>query len=252
MTPTVQPTSGRKPPAGFQAELGHRAPERLAVEYKRRFDVHDLDGVRDLHAEGFVMVDHREHNSRDAEEEWRPEYGASDVRIELEEVLACDERVIAMRATVRGTSPDGQPFEVPLRLVDVIEDGLFVSADRYDAENRDAMLARYTELGGSQCPWRRRTSSRAGRCDAAALLGSRRSEPLLHRVRRRRHARLRIGAVRRAARGMIARCRGPASLVSRSRSSRGAMTAWRAGIAPPRSRSCCRTGSAKRRCGDLS
>jgi hypothetical protein len=152
MTPTIQPTSGRKPPGGYHAGLGHRAPERLAVEYKRRFDAHDLDGVRDLHAEGFVMVDRREHNSRDAEEEWRPEYGSSDVRIEMEEVLACDERVIAMRATLRGTSPDGQQFEVPLGLVDVIEDGLFVSADRYDAGNRDAMLARYTELGGTLAP----------------------------------------------------------------------------------------------------
>ncbi|MGA2455757.1 MAG: nuclear transport factor 2 family protein [Solirubrobacteraceae bacterium] len=152
MGPTVKPASGRKPPAGYRAKLGHRAPERLAVEYKRRFDAHDLDGVRDLHAEGFVMVDHRAHNSTDAEEEWRPEYGSLDVRIELEEVLACDERVIAMRATVRGTSPDGEQFEVPLGLVDVTENGLFTSADRYDPENRDAMLARYTELGGTLTP----------------------------------------------------------------------------------------------------
>ncbi len=95
------------------------------------------------------MVDRREHNSQHAEEEWRPEYGSSDLRIEMEEVLACDERVIAMRATVRGTSPDGRQFEVPLGLVDVVEVGLFVSADRYDAESRNAMLARYTELGGT-------------------------------------------------------------------------------------------------------
>ncbi len=148
MAPTVKPTSGRRAPVRSRAKLGYRAPERLAVEYKRYFDAHDLDGVRDLHAEGFLMVDHRERNSQDAEEEWRPEYGSPDVRIEMDEVLACDERVIAMRATVRGTSPDGQPFEVLLGLVDVIEDGLFVSADRYDAENRDAMLARYIELGG--------------------------------------------------------------------------------------------------------
>ena len=150
--PTVQPASGRKPPGGYHAQLGYRAPERLAVEYKRRFDAHDLDGLRDLHAKGFAMVDHREHNSQDAEEEWRPEYGSPDLRIEMEEVLACDERVIAMRATVRGTNPDGQAFEVSLGLVDAVEDGLFVSADRYDAENRDAILARYTELGGSLAP----------------------------------------------------------------------------------------------------
>ncbi len=98
------------------------------------------------------MVDHRERNFQGAEEEWRPEYGSSDPRIEMEEVLACDERVIAIRATVRGTSPDGRQFEVPLGLVDVIEDGLFVSADLYDAENREAMLARYIELGGLLAP----------------------------------------------------------------------------------------------------
>jgi len=109
----IQPVDANRPP-GYHAELGHRAPERLAVEYKRCFDAHDLDGVRDLQAEAFVMVDRRERNSQGAEEEWRPEYGSSDVRIEMEEVLACDERVIAMCATVRGTSPDGQQFEVPL------------------------------------------------------------------------------------------------------------------------------------------
>jgi hypothetical protein len=153
MAPTVQPASGRKPPAGYHAELGYRAPERLVVEYKRRFDAHDLDGLRDLHAEGFAIVDHREPSWQDAaDDEWRPEYGSPDPRIEMEEVLACDERVIAMRATVRGTRSDGREFEIPLGLVDVVEDGLFVSVDRYDSENRDAMLARYTELGGSLAP----------------------------------------------------------------------------------------------------
>jgi hypothetical protein len=124
-------------------------PERLVVEYKRRFDAHDIDGLRDLQAEGFVMVDRREVGLRAAEEEWRPEYGAFDMRIELEEVLACDERVIAMRAAVRGTNADGEQFEVPLGLVDVIEDGLFVGAERFDAGDRVGMLARYIELGGS-------------------------------------------------------------------------------------------------------
>jgi len=108
--------------------------------------------VRDLHAEGFAMVDRREQNLQGAEEEWHPEYGSADLRIEMDEVLACDERVIAMRATVRGTSPDGRQFEVALGLVDVVEDGLFVSADRYDAESRDAMLTRYAELGGTLMP----------------------------------------------------------------------------------------------------
>jgi hypothetical protein len=141
-------SSGRNPPSGYHAELGRRVPERLILKYKRRFDAHDIDGLRDLQAEGFVMVDRREAGLRAAEDEWRLEYGAFDMRIELDRVLACDERVIAMCATVRGTGARGRQFEVHLGLVDVIEDGLFVSADRFDAEDRAAMLARYIELGG--------------------------------------------------------------------------------------------------------
>jgi hypothetical protein len=71
------------------------------------------------------------------------------VRIELDELLACDERVIAMRAAVRGTVPDdGATFELRFGAVDVVEGGRFTRVELYDPDDRRAMLARYAELVG--------------------------------------------------------------------------------------------------------
>jgi hypothetical protein len=89
------------------------APLRLAAEYRRRFNDHDFDGLSGLRAESFAIVDHRRRREEEpdsfdtAAERWRPEFASLDVSIAMDELLACDERVIALRAAVRGTAPDG-------------------------------------------------------------------------------------------------------------------------------------------------
>jgi hypothetical protein len=131
--------------------MENRAPERLVAEYKRRFDAHDLDGLVELRARTCALVDHRRRRpERDGDgERWHPGFASTDVRIELDELLACDERVIAMRAAVRGTVPDdGAMFEVRFGAVDVVEDGRFTSVELYDSDDRRALFARYVELAG--------------------------------------------------------------------------------------------------------
>jgi hypothetical protein len=130
-------------------------PLLLAAEYRRRFDNHDLDGLNELRTDSFAVVDHRTHrweasDALVADEQWRSEFGSPDVRIEMDELLACDERVIALLGCVRGTAPDdGREFELRFGAVDVVEDGLVVSVELYDPDERQAMLARYGALGGT-------------------------------------------------------------------------------------------------------
>jgi hypothetical protein len=65
--------------------------------------------------------------------------------------LACDDRVIALRATVHGTTIEGGArFNRPMGIVVLVEDGLIVRRDQYDHQDTKAMLARYTELGGKR------------------------------------------------------------------------------------------------------
>ncbi len=142
------------------AELAGRAPDRFRAEFKRRFDAHDLDGVLELFAEDYVQVDHRQIGweqvrGRDAAEQGlRSAFASSsDVTVEWAEVLACDERVMAMRATWSGTANEGGgAFELPFGVVTVVEEGRRVSDDFYAAEDRQAMIARYAGLGGGQGP----------------------------------------------------------------------------------------------------
>jgi hypothetical protein len=71
------------------------------------------------------------------------------MRLEVDEVLACDERAIAMRVTWRGTAVDGGgQLDYPLGLVIVVEDGRAISHDQYDHDDTDAILARFAELSG--------------------------------------------------------------------------------------------------------
>jgi hypothetical protein len=120
-------------------------PERLTAEYKRRFDAQDIDGLRELRAEGCTVVDHRGalagYTGR-----LPPPVTSFDARIELDELLDCDERTIAMLAAVRGTAPESGAFEVAFGAVDVVEDGRFVRIELFDPDDRDAMLTRYREL----------------------------------------------------------------------------------------------------------
>jgi ketosteroid isomerase-like protein len=66
----------------------------------------------------------------------------------IDEVIACDERVIAVRISLLGTSPElaGGEVEVSFVQVRVYEGGVFVSSEMFDADDRQAILARYAEL----------------------------------------------------------------------------------------------------------
>ncbi|MFZ0042433.1 MAG: nuclear transport factor 2 family protein [Solirubrobacteraceae bacterium] len=138
------------------AELAGRPPEVFRAAFKRCFDAHDVDRCVALTAENWVQVDHRKigwgtSRGRDrARELLESVYqSASDLRMRSGEVLACDDRVIAECGAWLGTADDnGGPFEIPFGMVSVIEDGLRVSEDVYEADDLPAMIARYVELGG--------------------------------------------------------------------------------------------------------
>ncbi len=146
---------------GQASVLGNRAPERRHAEWIRRWDARDLDRLMDLYAEDWVLREHRALGTTEgfhgrAELQAQLESilsGAPDTRFEIDEVLACDEQVIAYRMAWRGTALDGGGrFESPVGFVCVIEDGNERSADLYDPEDGQGMIARYAELGGGYGP----------------------------------------------------------------------------------------------------
>jgi tetratricopeptide (TPR) repeat protein len=141
---------------GGQGPLGDRPPERLWAEYIRLSAARDLDRLAGLIAENWVLVDHRtlgwqeSHGHEGAIGRIRSGYAvAADVRLEVDEVLACDERVIAMRTTAHGTRSAGRdPFDLPAGIVSVVEGGRIIRRDQFDYDDVAGMLAMYAELGG--------------------------------------------------------------------------------------------------------
>ncbi len=142
-----------------QTSLGERAPERFYAEWIRRWDARDLDALSELYAEDWVLTEHRP--LAGIEDVRGPEgrqrlfesiiAAAPDARFGIDEVLACDERVIALRATWRGTARDGGgPLEVGCTIVAVVEDGRERRVDVFEPEERQRAIALYAELGGGQ------------------------------------------------------------------------------------------------------
>ncbi|HEY1592794.1 MAG TPA: AAA family ATPase [Solirubrobacteraceae bacterium] len=135
--------------------LGTRPPERFYAEFMRRYAEHDLEGLLALYAERFVLVDHRrigwsELRGHDAlRVTYESVFGQSpDIRGEIDEVLACDDQVIAMREGYRGHGTQAGAFESLFGNVTVVEDGLAITVDHYEYDDDDAILQRYHELGG--------------------------------------------------------------------------------------------------------
>jgi ketosteroid isomerase-like protein len=139
---------------GGQGLLGERPPERFYRRWIPLAAASDADAVSQLVAEDFVRIDHRSLG-------WEPLYGreanlalwhsayetAVDIRMEVDEVLACDDRVIALTFTWRGVASGAAgEFAASVGQVNVIEDGIWRSCDQYDTDDRDAMLARYRAL----------------------------------------------------------------------------------------------------------
>ncbi len=159
------------------ASSGDRPPERLWRELARRWAADDIDALLELYAEDWLMTDHRAMG-------WEPQRGraqaravvesvfaiAPDIRLDIDEVLACDERVIAMRVAYRGHAADGSGYaEYPVGYVAVVENGISVSIDQYDHDDDQSMIARYAELGGGLGPLGNRPPERVVEAVHAAL-----------------------------------------------------------------------------------
>jgi hypothetical protein len=132
---------------GVPPELADLPPLRHYAEYGRRYAARDLDAH-------WKMVDHRAGG-------WESALGreacraltasvfavSPDVHFTVDEVLACDERVVAMRASYHGSGIGGRGrFAVEGGFVTVIENGHSISVDQYEYEDNEAMLARFDEL----------------------------------------------------------------------------------------------------------
>jgi len=135
--------------------LGDRPPERYWAEYQRLYAAHDVDALLEMYVEDWVVTDHRAlgwgnaRGRKHAEALLRSVLSTSpNLRLEVDDVIACDEHVIAMRYTWRGHGLKAGEVALSVGAVTVIEDGLWVSLDLYEPDDDQAMLARYAELGG--------------------------------------------------------------------------------------------------------
>ena len=131
----------------------------VAATY-RQVALGDVKRIGELHAEDAVVLDHRalpweDVHGRSAIERLY-ESGMSafpDLWLDVVEVLACDDRVAALRYKLRGHGRDGGgEMEVPQGCVVVAEAGQLTSVELYDIDERAAMLRRYEELGGRREP----------------------------------------------------------------------------------------------------
>ena len=131
--------------------LGDRPPERWLAEYQRRF--RDVDRLMELYAPDFQLTDHRAIG-------WEPVRGleaaaelarsaaaiAPDLRMVIDEIVACDDRVLVARAAFRGRGVKAGELDYRFGGVFLVEHGLWVRGDTYEVDDDDAMLARYEEL----------------------------------------------------------------------------------------------------------
>jgi predicted ester cyclase len=139
---------------GVPASLADLPPLRYYAEYARRYNARDLDAFMELFAEGWIMVDHRTAG-------WENVLGreacraltksvfavSPDVRFAIDEVLACNDRVVAFRASYDGHGLGGRgAFAFLGGFVTVVEQGHSVSVDQYEYDDEDEMLARYRTL----------------------------------------------------------------------------------------------------------
>jgi SnoaL-like protein len=139
---------------GVPPEYADLPPVRYYEEYGRRYAARDLDAFMEMFGDGWQMIDHRAGGfesaiRRDAVRVMTASVFAvsPDVRFAIDEVLVCDERVIALRASYHGSGLGGQGrFAFEGGFVTVVEDGHSVSTDQYDYDANEAMLARYDAL----------------------------------------------------------------------------------------------------------
>jgi hypothetical protein len=139
---------------GVPPELAELPPLRYYAEYGRRYAAQDLDSFIELFDEDWKMTDYRAEGwgSTMGREECRAMTASvfavsPDVRFSVDEVIACDERVVAMRASYHGSGMGGRSrFAFEAGFVTVIEGGHSITVDVYEYDDNDAILARYAEL----------------------------------------------------------------------------------------------------------
>jgi hypothetical protein len=140
--------------AGLCAACDERAPLRYYAEYARRYAARDLDAFIDLFDDGWTMVLHSVGAAAETIDlatcrAWTASvYAVSpDARFTIDEVLACDQRVLAMRASYHGHGPGGRgEFAYVAGFVTVVEGGHSLRTEQFEYDDDAAMLARYSTL----------------------------------------------------------------------------------------------------------
>src|SRR5579875_3855768 len=66
----------------------------------------------------------------------------------MDEVLACDERVIASRVVYHGEGRTAGAWRLEAGMVSVVAHGRGERSEAFEPDDRQAMIARYVELGG--------------------------------------------------------------------------------------------------------
>ncbi len=153
---TIGPEARAAPAAVRQTGSGDRPPERFYARFKDHFDAHDVDALVSLYPEDCRFVDHRsvgvlgDVRGREGMAELHASVfdQAPTIRFEIDEVLACDERVIAIQVAYRGSGIRAGEYEDRGGYVTVIEPDGSLHTDEYDYDDTRAMIARYAELGG--------------------------------------------------------------------------------------------------------
>jgi hypothetical protein len=138
------------------AARGDLAPLRFFGEFGRAYAARDVERLVALFDDDWTMADFRPHDSQNihgvagARALIRSVFTVSpDIRFAIDDVLACDDRVIALTVSYNGRSQGGLgEFTYISGYVAEIEDGLWVSTSEFEHDDDEAMLARYRALGG--------------------------------------------------------------------------------------------------------
>jgi predicted ester cyclase len=141
---------------GVPPPLADLPPLRYYAEYARRYNAGNIDAFMELFSEGWVLVDHRTAGCEDVlgregcRALTRSVFAVSpDVRFAIDEVLACNDRVVAFRASYDGHGLGGSgAFAFLGGFVTVVEDAHSISVDQYEYDDEEEMLARYRSLAG--------------------------------------------------------------------------------------------------------
>jgi hypothetical protein len=152
-TPVLPPVAGLSDAISAHGDL---APLRFFAEFGKAYAARDVEWLIALFADDWTMADFRPHDAQNV-------YGVAgaramiksvftvspDISFAIDEVLACDERVIALTVSYNGRSQGGLgEFAYISGYVAVIEDGRWVSTSEFEHDDAEAMLARYRALGG--------------------------------------------------------------------------------------------------------